>query len=71
VTHCIHRTSGVAEELAAAAAPAQIAVLSAAVTATPDIDPVLVAVLRQTIERGEYRIDARRVAHKMALLDGI
>ena len=71
MTHFVPQTPEVADRLAAPASPAEIAALAAAVAATPEIDPILVAVLRETIEQGAYRVDARRVARKMVLLDGI
>ena len=36
-----------------------------------DIDPILVAVLRDRVVRGEYRVDARAVARKLIAAHGL
>lgn len=36
-----------------------------------DIDPILVAVLRDRVARGEYRVDARTVARKLIAAHGL
>ena len=35
------------------------------------IDPILVAVLRERVARGEYRVDARAVARKLIAAHGL
>jgi hypothetical protein len=36
-----------------------------------DLDPVLVAVLRESVARGEYTVDPERVARKLMAADGL
>jgi hypothetical protein len=36
-----------------------------------DVDSILVALLRESVARGEYRVDASRVARKLIAADGL
>lgn len=36
-----------------------------------DLDPVLVAVLRESVARGEYTVDPQRIARKLMAADGL
>ncbi|TAK54322.1 MAG: flagellar biosynthesis anti-sigma factor FlgM [Gammaproteobacteria bacterium] len=47
----------------------QLQRLSEEVAAAPELDTARVAALRQAIERGEYQVDARRVADRMLALE--
>ena len=43
--------------------------LARAIDDAPDRDPLLVDVLREAIRQGTYRVDARRVARKLLILE--
>jgi len=43
--------------------------LARAIDDAPDRDPLLVEVLREAIRQGTYRVDARRVARKLLILE--
>ena len=43
--------------------------LRRAVNEAPGSDPVLVAVLKAAVERGDYRVDAGRVARRLMALE--
>lgn len=47
----------------------QLKRLAEAVAAAPDVDQVRVAALKDAIARGEYRVDAERVADRMIALE--
>ena len=48
----------------------QLASLEQAIREVPEVDTQRVAVLQQSIERGQYRIDAERIADRLLQLEG-